>query len=292
MLDTFLDHGWINDDLRAHADSVRRFLAAEYEPNRDAYTEAGLVAHEFWEKAGAHGILGASVPEEYGGLGLSRLFDLVSIIEQGRTGDSGWGMVIHNIVLHYVTDLATPDQKERWLPKLASGEWVAGIAMTEPGTGSDLQRVRTTATKDGNEYVLSGSKTFISNGMNADFILVVAKTDPTAGARGISLVALETAGAEGFRRGRKLDKIGMRRQDTLELFFDDVRVPRTNLLGTEEGEGFVQLMTQLPWERLTIAYSALAASRCALQHTLAYVKDRNAFGQRLMDFQNTRSTLR
>ena len=290
-MDSFLDHAWMTPDHRAHADAVRRFLAEEYQPNRARWTEAGVVDRAFWRKAGEQGILGASIPEDHGGLGLPRTFDLVTFLEQGRIGDSGWGISVHNIVLHYVASIATPDQQARWLPRLVSGEWIGAIAMTEPGTGSDLQAVRTTALKNGNEYVLSGSKTFITNGQNADFILVVAKTDPAAGGRGISLIALETDGAEGFRRGRKLDKMGMRRQDTSELFFDDVRVPRSNLVGDAEGRGFAQLMTQLPWERLILAYLALGASRCALQHTLAHVRQRKAFGQRLMDMQNTRFRL-
>ncbi|WP_428248351.1 acyl-CoA dehydrogenase family protein [Ferrovibrio sp.] len=282
---------WLTDDHHAFGMTVRKFLAQDYEPHRVRWTDERRVPHAFWEKAGALGILGASTPVEYGGSGLSRSFDLVTYMEQGRIGDTGWGIGVHNIVQHYLVAFATEEQKQAWLPKLASGEWVGAIAMTEPGTGSDLQAVRTTAIAEGNQYVLNGQKTFISNAANADFIIVVAKTDPAAGAKGISLIALETGGAEGFQRGRQLDKIGMDRQDTMELAFQDVRVPRMSLIGDAEGRGFYQLMGQLSWERLMIAVGALAASRCALDVTLEYVKNRKTFGQRLMDYQNTRFKL-
>ena len=282
---------WLTDDHRAFGATVRKFLEQDYEPHRVRWTEERRVPHAFWEKAGELGILGASTPVEYGGSGLPRTFDLVTFMEQGRIGDTGWGVTVHSIVQHYLVAIATEEQKRAWLPKLASGEWVGAIAMTEPGTGSDLQSVRTTAVADGNEYVLNGQKTFISNAANADFIIVVAKTDPAAGARGVSLIALETKGADGFARGRQLDKVGMDRQDTMELSFQDVRVPRMNLIGDAEGRGFYQLMGQLPWERLTIAVGSLAAAQCALDTTLDYVKNRKAFGQRLMDYQNTRFRL-
>ncbi|NYZ15795.1 acyl-CoA dehydrogenase [Azospirillum sp. RWY-5-1] len=286
-----LEFQWMTEEHRAFAASVRRFLAEEYEPNRAAWTKAGQIPHAFWEKAGALGILGATIPEEFGGSGLPLSFDLVTFLEQARIGDMGWGTFVHSIVVHYVNAYGTREQKAGWLPKLASGEWVGAIAMTEPGTGSDLKAVRTTAKPDGNGYIINGSKTFITNGLTADFILVVAKTDPAAGTRGISLIGVETAEAAGFRRGRNLDKIGMKRQDTSELFFDEVRVPRTNLLGTEEGQGFYQLMKQLVWERLLISYCAIGNAQCALDDTLAYVRERKAFGQRIMDFQNTRFRL-
>lgn len=282
---------WLTEDHRSFGESVAKFLAQEYEPHRDAWTEARQVPHAFWEKAGALGILGATTPVDYGGSGLARSFDLVTYFEQGRVADSGWGLGVHHIVQHYVLAFGTEEQKRAWLPKLASGEWVGAIAMTEPGTGSDLKAVRTTALAEGNTYRLNGQKTFISNAANADFLIVVAKTDPAAGARGISLIALETQDAPGFARGRHLDKLGMDRQDTMELSFQDVRVPRTNLIGEAEGQGFGQLMVQLPWERLMIAATALAAARCALDITLDYVKARKAFGQRVMDYQNTRFKL-
>lgn len=286
-----LEFSWVGEDQRVFGKSVRKFLELEYEPNRADWTKDGQVPHAFWEKAGALGILGASIPEEYGGSGLSRTFDLVTFLEQARIGDMGWGISVHSIVVHYVLGLGTEEQKRRWLPKLASGEWIGAIAMTEPGTGSDLQAVKTTTRPDGNEYVLNGSKTFISNGQTADFILVVAKTDPEGGSKGISLIGVETAAADGFERGRRLEKIGMKRQDTSELFFSDVRLPRMNVLGTGEGQGFKQLMMQLPWERLVVGYLAAGFSQCALDETLAYVKERKAFGNRIMDFQNSRFRL-
>ncbi len=285
------NHLWMQEEHHAFADTVRRFLDEEFQPNRDAWKEAGRVPKDFWQKAGALGILGATIPENNGGLGLSRHFDAVTFLEQARIGDSGWGFSVHNIATHYITGYGTEEQKARWLPKLASGEMVGAIAMTEPGTGSDLQAVRTTAIPDGNGYLVNGSKTFITNGGSADLLILVAKTDPSAGAKGVSLMVVETEGLEGFRVGRKLDKLGMRRNDTAELFFEDVRLPRDHLLGRDEGQGFYQLMRQLPWERLILGYGALGAAECALKTTLDYVKERKAFGKRVMDFQNTRFKL-
>ena len=285
------NHLWMQDDHHAYADTVRRFLDEEFQPHRDEWKEAGKIPKDFWRKAGDLGILGATTPEENGGLGLSRHFDAVTFIEQAKAGDSGWGFAVHNIAAHYIIAYGTEEQKARWLPKLATGEMVGAIAMTEPGTGSDLQAVRTTAVPDGNEYLINGSKTFITNGGSADLLILVAKTDPSSRAKGVSLMVVETEGLEGFRVGRKLDKMGMRRNDTAELFFEDVRIPRDHLLGTEEGQGFYQLMRQLPWERLILGYAALGSSQCALDVTLAYVKERKAFGQRVMDFQNTRFKL-
>ncbi len=291
MSDPNLDHDWITDDHRAYADSVRRFFAEEYQPHRAGYEEAGLVAPAFWRKAGAMGILGASAPEEYGGQGLPRTFDLVTFLEQCRIHDMGFGASVHGIVMHYVIQLATDEQKQRWLPRLISGDLIGAIAMTEPGTGSDLQSIRTTARRDGDDFVLNGAKTFITNGQNAGLIIVVARTDPAAGSRGISLLVVETEGADGFRRGRNLKKLGLKAQDTSELFFDDVRVPVANVMGGQAGRGFVQLMGQLPWERLMIAYIALGSVRAAFKMTMEYVRERKAFGQRIMDFQNTRFKL-
>lgn len=285
------NHLWMQEDHKAFADTVRRFFAEEITPNKDAWTEAGTVPKSLWKKAGELGILGATFPEEHGGLGLSRHFDAVTFLEQTRAGDSGWGVSVHNIAAHYITAFGTDEQKARWLPGLASGDKVAAIAMTEPGTGSDLQAVKTTAIKDGNEYLINGSKTFITNGGSADLIVLVAKTDPKAKGRGVSLIVVETEGLEGFSVGRRLKKMGMKRNDTAELSFEDVRVPLTNLIGTEEGQGFIQLMKQLPWERLILGFMALGASQCALDMTLDYVRERKAFGQRIMDFQNTRFKL-
>ncbi len=285
------NHMWMTQDHTAFADTVKRFLDEELTPKKDAWTEAGMVPKEFWQKAGALGILGATFPEEHGGLGLSRHFDAVAFLEQAKVGDTGWGLSVHNIAAHYVTAFGTEEQKARWLPDLASGDKIAAIAMTEPGTGSDLQAVKTTAIRHGNEYLINGSKTFITNGGSADLIVLVAKTDPAAGGRGVSLIMIETEGLEGYSVGRRLKKMGMKRNDTAELSFQDVRVPLTNLIGTGEGQGFIQLMKQLPWERLILGYMALGAAQCALEHTLTYVKERKAFGKRVMDFQNTRFKL-
>ncbi len=285
------NHLWMNEDHTAFADTVARFFAEEVTPNKDAWTKAGVIPKSLWKKAGELGILGATFPEDHGGLGLSRHFDAVTFLEQTKAGDSGWGVSVHNIAAHYITAFGTEDQKARWLPDLASGDKIAAIAMTEPGTGSDLQAVKTTAIRDGNEYLINGSKTFITNGATADLIVLVAKTDPGAKGRGVSLIIVETDGLEGFSVGRRLKKMGMKRNDTAELAFEDVRVPLTNLLGSEEGLGFIQLMKQLPWERLILGFMALGSAQCALDLTLDYVKERKAFGQRIMDFQNTRFKL-
>ena len=282
---------WMDEEHVILQDATRRFLHAELTPNLERWRKAGIVEREFWQKAGAAGLLGASIPEEFGGAGGNFAHDAVICLEQARTGDSGWGWAVHNICTHYLIAFGSDEQKRRWLPKLASGDIVPAIAMSEPGTGSDLQSVQTHAHRDGDEYLINGSKTFITNGQSADIVIVVAKTDRAAGARGISLIVAETDGAEGFRRGRNLEKLGMKAQDTSELFFDNVRVPVENLLGGSEGEGFVQLMTQLPWERLTIAIMAVGFSETIIAETLRYVKERKAFGQRLMDFQNTRFKL-
>ena len=291
MIDAHLDHDWMTPDHHAYADSVRRFFAEEYQPYRAGYEAAGIVDPAFWRKAGKLGILGASAPESHGGQGLPRSFDLVTMLEQCRIHDMGFGFSVHNIVTHYIAGLGTEEQQARWLPRLISGELVGAIAMTEPNTGSDLQSIRTSARRNGDHFLLDGSKTFITNGQNAGLIVVVARTDPEAGSRGISLLVLETEGAEGFRRGRNLKKLGQKAQDTSELFFDDVRVPVANVLGGIEGRGFMQLMVQLPWERLVLGYISLGMVRTAFEMTLAHVRERMAFGKRLIDFQNTRFKL-
>ena len=282
---------WFNDDHRLYAHSVSRFFADHLVPNIERWNEEEMVERNFWHKAGEAGILGATIPETHGGAGGSIAFDAITAYEQAHCGDNGWGFGIQSIVIGYVQAYATEEQKTRWLPQLASGEMVAALAMTEPGTGSDLQAVTTSAVKDGNHYSINGSKTFITNGQSADLICLVAKTDKKQGARGVSLIMVETDGLEGFRRGRNLKKIGLKSQDTSELFFDNVKVPQTHLLGTEEGQGFYQLMKQLPWERLYIGINALGSMDCALEETTRYVQERKAFGQRVMDFQNTRFKL-
>lgn len=282
---------WMNADLDALRELARAFYEKELEPYIDKYAEQHHVDRDLWNKAGELGLLCLSIPEEYGGGGGTFAHEAVMIEEQGRIGDSAWGAALHNaIVAHYILAYGSEEQKRHWLPKMASGDVVGAIAMTEPGTGSDLQNVKTKAIRDDDEYVVTGSKTFITNGGQADLVVVVAKTHPSGGADGISLILVETD-RDGFRRGGPLDKIGQRGQDTVELFFDDVRVPVTNLLGTAEGQGFVQLMQQLPQERLIIVAGSVAVMESALAHTLRYTKEREAFGKPVFAFQNTKFTL-
>ncbi len=271
-------------------DTCRRFFEKEVKPFHAQWEEDGIVPKALWHKAGEQGMLCMDLPEADGGLGADWLHNVIMIEEQGRIVASGPGFSLHNdIAIPYFKNYATAEQKKRWVPGMVSGKTITAIAMTEPGTGSDLQAVRTTARREGDEYVINGAKTFITNGQNADLIIVVCKTDPSAGAKGTSLICVESDRA-GFRRGRNLEKIGLKAQDTSELFFDDVRVPVSNLLG-KEGQGFAQLMNQLPQERLVIAVQALAAIEAALVHTIAYVKERKAFGKSILDFQNTRFKL-
>jgi alkylation response protein AidB-like acyl-CoA dehydrogenase len=270
---------------------VRDFLAKEVVPHHEAWAEAGIVDRLVWIKAGEQGLLGMDVPEEYGGGGVKDFrYNAILAAEISRVGASGLGFTLHNdVVAPYLLDLTTDEQKERWLRPFVRGELITAIAMSEPGAGSDLQGLQTTARRDGDEWVLNGSKTFITNGINADLVIVVARTDPDAGARGFSLLVVER-GMPGFERGRNLDKIGLKAQDTAELFFDDVRIPAANLLGTE-GHGFFHLMNNLPQERLSIAAVAVAASRLVLDRTVEYCKERTAFGRPIGKFQNTRFEL-
>jgi alkylation response protein AidB-like acyl-CoA dehydrogenase len=270
---------------------VRDFLAKEVVPHHAAWEEAGMVDRSVWLKAGEQGLLGMDVSEEFGGGGVKDFrYNAVLAAEVSRVGASGLGFTLHNdVVAPYLTDLCTDEQKARWLPGFVSGELITAIAMSEPGAGSDLQGLTTTAVRDGDDWVLNGSKIFITNGLMADLVLVVARTDPEAGARGFSLLAVER-GMPGFERGRKLEKIGMKAQDTAELFFQDVRVPAANLVGSE-GHGFFHLMNNLPQERLSIAAVAVAASRIVLDLTVQYCKDRTAFGRPIGKFQNTRFEL-
>ncbi len=282
---------WEDDDLTALRDLARSFCEKEIKPNAEKFIEQHHVDRDLWNKAGDLGLLCMSIPEEYGGGGGTFAHEAVLIEEQARVADSSWGVSLHNgIVAHYILEYGSEEQKKTWLPKMASGEAVGAIAMTEPGTGSDLQNVKTKAIKQGDEYVIDGSKTFITNGSQADLIIVVAKTDVSEGAKGISLILVE-AEREGFRRGRVLDKVGQRGQDTSELFFDGVRVPASNLLGAEEGQGFIQLMQQLPQERLIIAVASVAGMEKAVSETIAYTKDRTAFGRPIFSFQNTKFKL-
>lgn len=285
----------MTEELNIMGDQVRRFLEREFVPHRERWESAGVVDREAWKKAGATGLLCASIPEAYGGGGGTRAHDVVIAEETARAGLGGGfgaGNGVHsNIVAHYILAYGTEEQKLRWLPGMATGDLVGAIAMTEPGTGSDLQSARTSARRDGDHYVINGQKTFITNGQNADLVCVVAKTDPSAGAKGVSIIVVETAGAAGFRRGRNLEKIGMHAQDTSELFFDDVRMPVANLLGAVEGQGFKQLMVQLAWERLSCAFGAVVAMERALELTVEYVKERKVFGKPILDFQNTQFKL-
>jgi acyl-CoA dehydrogenase len=244
-----------------------------------------------WRKAGAAGLLCTDIPEEWGGMGGDFRHEAVFYEEAARRSLTGMSNSVHSIVAHYLLNHGTEAQKRQYLPRMASGELVGAIAMTEPGAGSDLQGIRTRATRQGDAYLINGSKTFISNGFLAGLILVVVKTDPSQGARGTSIVIVETANCAGFRVGRVLDKIGMQAQDTSELFFDDVRVPADKLLGGVEGQGFFQLMSDLPYERLIIGVTALAAMEGAYEATLAYVRERKAFGKTIADFQNTKFKL-
>lgn len=283
---------WMSEDLVVFDDAARKFLERECLPHSEKWIKQQHVDRAIWKKAGEAGLLCASTPEAYGGAGGNFAHEAVIIDHLGRLGIDGWGITLHNaIVAPYIFHCGTEEQKRRWLPRLASGDLVAAIAMTEPGTGSDLQAIKTTARPDGNHYVINGSKTFITNGGTANFIIVVAKTDPTQGSKGTSLLVVETDEAEGFRRGRVLDKIGQKANDTAELFFDDVRVPAANLIGDGEGRGFVQLMQQLPQERLIIALQAMAVIERALETTISYVKERKAFGKQLIEFQNTQFKL-
>ena len=279
-----------NGDHEIFRGTVRRFVDNEIAPFHAEWEKDGKISREAWTKAGKLGLLCASVPEEYGGGGVDRTFSIILMEELARAGASGPGFGLHSeIVAPYINRYGSPEQKEKYLPKMAKGEIIGAIAMTEPGAGSDLQAVRTTAIKDGNELVINGSKTFITNGAMADVVIVVCKTDPEVGARGTSLVLVE-ADTEGFRKGRNLEKIGMKAQDTSEMFFNEARVPMTNMLG-EEGKGFVYLMQELAWERLQVAVSAVASMEAALEWTIDYAKERMAFGEPIINLQNTQFKL-
>ncbi len=283
---------WITEEHAALQQSVQRYIASKWVPRAAEFRAAGKLGPEVWRDAAANGLLCVSTPEHYGGGGGDFGHEAVILLEQARANVSGWGGGLHSaIVAPYILRYGTDEQKQRWLPRMCRAELISAIAMTEPGTGSDLQAVRTTARRDGAHYVIDGAKTFITNGQNANLVIVVCKTGGDAGAKGVSLLVVETDDARGFRRGRPLDKIGMKAQDTSELFFDGVRVPAANLIGGKEGQGFFQLMEQLPQERLIIAVSGIGAMERALDETLRYTKERKAFGKSLWDFQNTRFKL-
>ena len=284
---------WMTDDLDDVRTLARTFLERELVPHADRFTTQGAVDREFWTKAGDAGLLCISIPEEYGGGGGTFAHEAVIAEEQARAIDDGWANQVHStIVAHYVLAYGTEEQKQRWLPKMASGEMVGAIAMTEPGAGSDLQSLRTTARRDGDDLVINGAKTFISNGLHCDLLVIVARTGGEGG-QGLSLVVAETADLAGFSRGRKLDKVGLRYQDTMELFFEDMRVPAANLLGGEagEGQGFIQLLQQLGQERLIIGVTGVATAETAVRLAVEYAKEREAFGRPILKFQNLRFEL-
>ncbi|MFI9532570.1 acyl-CoA dehydrogenase family protein [Nocardia fusca] len=272
-------------------ESYRKFLEMHVAPFHDQWAEQGVVDRSVWLEAGKQGFLGMAMPEEYGGGGVKDFRYNAIITEESVRGQySGLGFGLHNdVIAPYLLELANDEQKQRWLPKFCSGELITAIAMTEPGTGSDLQGIKTRAVRDGDDWVLNGAKTFITNGINSDIVIVVAQTDPSAGALGFSLLVVER-GMPGFERGRNLDKLGLKAQDTAELSFSDVRVPAANLLG-EEGQGFIHLMQNLPQERLSIAVMAAAAMETCLDYTCQYVRDRKAFGKPIGALQNTRFVL-
>ncbi|MEI8303300.1 MAG: acyl-CoA dehydrogenase family protein [Burkholderiales bacterium] len=279
-----------NEDHTLYRDSLRRFLETEVVPHHAAWEDQGYVDREVWTKAGANGFLCSSMPEQYGGADADKLYSVVLMEEVARVNATGLGFGLHSeIVAPYLNRYGTDEQKQRFLPRMAKGEIIGAIAMSEPAAGSDLQGVRTTATRSGDHYVLNGSKTFITNGYLADLVIVVAKTNPSAGAKGTSLLLVER-GMAGFEKGKRLKKVGMKAQDTSELFFDNVKVPVSNLLG-RENEGFIYLMQELPWERLQIAISAVESAQAAIDWTVAYVKERKVFGTTVSAYQNTRFKL-
>ncbi|MFE6755709.1 acyl-CoA dehydrogenase family protein [Streptomyces sp. NPDC057684] len=283
---------WRDDEVVALGEVATKFVESELLANREQFERQHQVDRDVWRRAGRLGLLCCSVPEEYGGGGGTFAHDLAVIEAQARTGETGWGNGVHSgIVAHYILAYGTEEQKHRWLPGMASGELVGAIAMTEPGTGSDLKNIRTRAVRQGDEYVINGAKTFITNGQQADLIVVAVKTDPGAGAKGVSLIVVEPDACPGFVRGRVLEKVGQPAADTSELSFEDARVPVGNLLGPQPNGGFGQLMTQLAQERLIISVIALATAESAVALTTAYAKSREMFDKSLWDFQNTRFVL-
>ncbi len=267
-------------------------LFKDWEQHDEKWRDSGMLDREAWLEAGEMGFLCASMPEEYGGAGGDFRHEAALIYAQSEANQAGFGGFLHSgIVAPYILHHGTEEQKQKWLPKMATGELIGAIAMTEPGTGSDLQNIKTFAVKDGDDYVINGSKTFITNGQLGNLIIVACKTDREQGAKGVSLIVVETDNAPGFERGKKLKKLGLASQDTSELFFSNMRVPQANLLGTVEGMGFMQLMQELPQERLIVALAGIGAMKLALDLTISYTKERTAFGKPVWGFQNTRFKL-
>ena len=290
-LNNMLPRKLFNAEHEAFRDTVRKFYEKEVVPNIEKYESQQHVDRDLWNKAGEMGLLCTTMPEAYGGYGVDRLYSMILIEEQAYAMDSSTGFSLHSdIVANYLNNFANEDQKQKWLPKMASGEVVTAIAMTEPGTGSDLQAVRTSAILEGDEYVINGSKIFITNGYLCDMAIVVCKTGHSdKGSANLSLIIVE-ADRAGFTKGKPLNKIGMKGQDTCELFFDNVRVPKENLIGIE-GMGFIMLMKELAWERMLVAIICQAGAEAAFAHTVQYTKDRKAFGKAIANFQNTRFKL-
>ena len=282
---------WMDEELELFRDAARRFVENEVAPNDARWREQKHVDREIWNKAGEVGLLCTDIPAEYGGVGGDARHEAIVTEEMGRHGITSIGHTVHSILAHYVLNYGSEAQKRRWLPRMARGELVGAIAMSEPGAGSDLQSVRTRAVREGNHYVLNGSKTFLSNGLHAGLVGIVAKTDPAQGARGMSIIMVEPEGQAGYRVGRVLDKIGQNGWDTAEIFLDDCRVPADRLLGPAEGQGFVQLMRDLPYERALLALGGVAAMEYALRLTVDYARSRRLFGQALLEMQNARFKL-
>ena len=289
MLPQLHRHPWMDEEIEAFRDQVRRYAVGELVPHLDGWRRQGYIPREVWRPFGQMGFMLPELAEEHGGAGATLAYQLV-VQDELAKAEVPANTAVHTIAAHYILDYGTEAQKRRWLPGLASGELLAGIALTEPGCGSDLKSLRTRARRDGDEYVIDGAKTFITNGFSANLLVVAVRTGE-AGSRGLSLVVMETEKLPGFRVGRRLEKLGQHASDTAELFFDGVRVPAGNLIGEEEGKGFVQLMSQLPYERLLLCVSAAAAIELAVELTVEYTKQRKAFGQTLADFQNTRFKL-